>query len=439
MMILHLFNKLFGINWSINLMNKKKISKFILIFVMAVTVILFFTAYTNYLSVPDVKEEAKTINILTYKNIPLSALDGFHSKYPSYKVNIERYSELNYLSFLDTKLKQEASIDIIELPAEEYAGYIRQDMLQPITSPSLFARFNSSALDYLTELSGSEEYYGIPYHSDYLGVWYNVSLFNKYSLAPPNNRENFLKACEVFSKNKILPVSIGLADDTAANNLMTLLTADTFRFVPSPIGYNNDFARIDNPDSLLALQSCYDMLQKGYLSSACLSMTDAQAFQAFLNSSYAMAISSEHSISMITDSVLAQIDLNVCGFYTSSDSQKSLVIGAPVDSVLCISKQSSNIPACELFFDYYTQYDTVFRYINDTRIMTTIQNYSITPELSKSWENIKKQPCYVPAEHFYLSPFLCDADTYSLPRRLFYNLITPQEFITILRKGEHYE
>lgn len=420
-------------------MDKKSVAKFIPAFAMAVTVILFFTAYTNYLSAPDIKKETKTINILTYKNIPLSTLDGFHSKYPSYKVNIERYSELNYLSFLDTKLKQESSIDIVELPAEEYAGYIRQDLLQPVTSMPLFTRINSSSLDYLTMLSGTSEYYGIPYQSDYLGVWYNVSLFNKYNLAPPDNRENFLKACEVFSENKILPVSIGLADDTAANNLMTLLTADTFRSVPDSIGYNNNFAGIDNSDSLLALQSCYDMLQKGYLSSACFSMTDAQAFQAFLNSSYAMTLSSEHSISMITDSVLAQIDLNVCGFYTSSDVKKPLVIGAPVDSVLCISKQSSNIPACELFFDYYTQYDTVFRYINDTRTMTTIQNYSITPKLSRSWEQIKKQPCYVPAQHFYLSPFLCDADTYSLPRMLFYNLITPQEFVTILRKGEHYD
>lgn len=420
-------------------MSKKKVTQFILAVAMAVAVILFFSAYTNFLSAPEIKKETKTINILTYKSIPLSALDGFHSKYPGYKVNIERYSELNYLSFLDTKLKQESSIDIIELPAEEYAGYIRQDRLQPVTPKSLFTRINSSSLDYLTALSKTSEHYGIPYQSNYLGVWYNVSLFNKYNLAPPDNLENFLKACEVFSENKILPVSIGLADDTAANNLMTLLTADTFRCVASPIEYNNHFSGIDNPDSLPAFQNCYDMLQKGYLSSACFSMTDAQAFQAFLNSSYAMAISSEHSISMITDSVLAQIDLNVCGFYTSSDNRKPLVIGTPVDSVLCINKQSTNISACELFFDYYTQYDTVFQYINDTRTMTTIQNYSITPRLSKSWELIKKQPCYVPAEHFYLSPFLCDSDTYSLPRRLFYNLITPKEFVTILRKGEHYE
>ena len=167
-------------------------------------------------------------------------------------------------------------------------------------------------------------------------------------------------------------------------------------------------------------------------------MTQAQAFQAFLNSSYAMALSPENSISMITDSALAQIDINVCGFYTSSPRQESLVIGTPVDSILCICKKSKNIPICKLFFDYYTQYDTVFQYINDTRTMTTIQNYSINPEISKSWEHIKKQRCYIPAEHFYLSPFQCDADTYSLPRKLFYNLITPTDFIHILQ-GEHNE
>lgn len=419
-------------------MSKNFFTKFILIFTVAVTTILFFSACTYFLSVPDTKKETATINILTYKNIPLSTLDGFHSKYPDYNVNIERYSELNYLSFLDTKLKQESSIDIVELPAEEYSRYISQDILQPITSMSLFARINSSALDYLKKLSENNQYYGIPYQSNYLGVWYNVSLFDKYNLDPPDNRENFLKACEVFTKNNIHPLSVGLAEDTTANHLMTLLTADTFRSVSSPIGYSNNFSDIENTDCSASFQTCYDMLKNDYLSSACLSMTQAQAFQAFLNSSYAMALSPENSISMITDSALAQIDINVCGFYTSSPRQEPLVIGTPVDSILCICKKSKNIPICKLFFDYYTQYDTVFQYINDTRTMTTIQNYSINPEISKSWEHIKKQRCYIPAEHFYLSPFQCDADTYSLPRKLFYNLITPTDFIHILQ-GEHNE
>lgn len=414
-------------------MHKKFFIKILLILLGAGAIILLAVSYTTFLPQPAAAKDAKSITILTYKNIPLSTLDGFHTKYPDYKVNIERYSKLNYLSFLDTKLNQENSIDIIELPAASYSDYISQDKLLPVTSLGLFARINSSALKYLKNTSNSTYYYGVPYQSNYLGVWYNVSLFEKYNLDPPDNLEHFLTACRVLAENKISPLAVGLSDDDAANNLLTLLTAETFSSVDTPVNASNGFSGIEAPACLSALQICYDMLGKGYLPEACLQMTDEQAFQAFLHSSYAMVVSPENSISMIDEAILNQIDINVCGFFVEGGDTPA-VIGTPVDSVLSINMKSANVEICKTFLDYYTQYDTVFQYINDTRTMTTIQNYSINPTLTSAWNRIKSQNYYDPAEHFYLSPFLCDADTYALPRELFYNLITPQEFVDTLQR-----
>lgn len=414
-------------------MHKKLFLKIILILLGAGGAILLAFSYTTFLPQPATAKETKSITILTYKNIPLSTLDGFHTRYPDYEVNIERYSKLNYLSFLDTKLNQENSIDIIELPAASYPDYINQDKLLPITSLALFARINSSALEYLKDATDSSYYYGVPYQSNYLGVWYNVSLFDKYNLNPPDNLDHFLTACRVLAENKISPLAVGMSDDDAANNLLTLITADTFASMGVPVNTANGFSGIQDPAFLPALQICYDMLGNGYLSESCLQMTDEQAFQAFLNSSYAMAVSPENSISMIDEAILNQIDINVCGFRVEGGNSPA-VIGTPVDSVLSINMKSANVEICKTFLDYYTQYDTVFQYINDTRTMTTIQNYSINPTLTAAWNSIKSQDYYDPAEHFYLSPFLCDADTYALPRELFYNLITPQEFADTLQR-----
>lgn len=415
-------------------MHKKLFLKISLILLGAGAAILLAFSYATFLPRPDAVKEVKSITILTYKNIPLSTLDGFHTQYPDYEVNIERYSKLNYLSFLDTKLNQENSIDIIELPASSYSDYIRQDKLLPVTSLALFARIDPSALQYLKDASGSSYYYGVPYQSNYLGIWYNVSLFDKYHLDPPDNLEHFLTACRVLTENKISPLAVGLSDDDAANNLLTLITSDTFASTGVPINATNNFSGIEDPGYLPALQICYDMLGNGYLSEACLQMTDEQAFQAFLNSSYAMAVSPENSISMIDEATLNQIDIDVCGFRVEGGDYPA-VIGTPVDSVLSINMKSADVEICKTFLDYYTQYDTVFQYITDTRTMTTIQNSSITPALTAAWNNIKSQDYYDPAKHFYLSPFLCDADTYALPRELFYNLITPQEFVNTL---QHY-
>lgn len=413
-------------------MRKKIIFKILSCLFIASFFLVIVFAYKQLLPRPDSEKQQTSITILTYKNIPLSTLDGFHTQYPDYEINIERYPRQNYLTFVDTKLTQEDSVDIIELPAEAYAEYIEKDLLLPLTSMPLFTRIRSEALDYIQKTGKTSTYYGVPYQSNYLGVWYNVSLFEKYNLSPPDNLENFLTACKVFSKEGISPLAVGLADDEASNNLLTLLTADSFSSVSVPSNTYTDFAGIDNVSHLRSFQTCYNMLTQDYLPDSCFYMTDEQAFEAFLNSSYAMAVSPESSIAMINDSVLQQIDMDVCGFHITSEQNNASVVGNPVSSLLCISKSSENTQICKLFLDYYTKYDTVLQYVNDTRTMTNIQNYTVNSELSMSWSDIKEENYYVPEEHFYISAFGSDTEIYSLPRKLFYNLITAEEFINEL-------
>lgn len=409
-------------------MQKKTIFKIISCCLIAALVLLLVFAYTHLLPQPEADRDRASITILTYKNIPLSTLDGFHTEYPDYEINIERYPKENYLAFLETKLTQEGSVDIIELPTEAYLEYIEEDRLLPISSMALFTRIRQEALEYLQTLSGTSAYYGVPYQSDYLGIWYNVSLFEKYGLEPPDSLEHFLEACRLFSQEKISPLAVGLADSDAANNLLSLLTAESFSSASQPATAGTGFAGLDASACQEALQACYDMQEQRYLSEACFYMTNDQAFEAFLNSSYAMAVAPESSIAMINDGVLQQIDIGVCGFHISSGEAAGSVIGSPVDSVLCISSSSQNTDLCRVFLDYYTKYDTVFQYIDDTRTMTNLQNYTVDSKLAAAWARIKDQDCYVPEEHFYISPFVCDADTYALPRKLFCNLVTPQEF-----------
>ena len=234
---------------------------FIVLAAGAVISFLFFYSYLN--SSPGTSKETRSINILTYKDIPLSTLDGFHDKYPDYKINIERYSVYGYLSYLDEKLDQDDSVDIIEIPAEAYPKYIYNNILLPITDMDAFTRINAAALDYLKRMSRSDKYFGIPYQSNYLGVWYNASLFDKYDLEPPDTLQNFMDACRVFKENGIAPLSAGLADSASANDLLTLLTADAFATADSPVTASSGFRSLERPTYLDSLRLCYDMRKNG--------------------------------------------------------------------------------------------------------------------------------------------------------------------------------
>ncbi|MBA4701582.1 MAG: extracellular solute-binding protein [Ruminococcus sp.] len=405
--------------------NTKNYQKLGVLILSLITLLMFINiVYTALISIQKKNmpvSESKTISILTWKPIPTIIIDGFHKQYPGYYLNIERYPKTNYISFLNSKLQTDASVDLVEIPVEFYKDYINSDSLTPVTNISMLSRFWNEPVDFLKSVSGTKEIYGIPYQSDFQEFWYNQAIFEKYDLDPPNSIPNFYKACEVLSQANIPPLAIGLSDcRTAQNFLSALISEPVLKGITA--------------DEKASITNAYQMLHKNYINDTLFSMSNEQAFAAFLDSSYAMAFTSEDVTSQLSDSIMQKIDIQVTGIYIQNEDQ-TYVMGSPVDSVLCISSHSSNQDMCREFLDYYTQYDTVKSYIDETKSTTNIQEYTINPSISKEWEKMRLSIPYPGWNNYHVSSFHSDNGEETLAQKLLCNIVTPDEYIQQIQSG----
>lgn len=399
-------------------------------------IMIVYSVYIDIRSDSQPSASSRTINILTWKHIPSAVLNGFQDKHPNYTINVERYSTSNYLSFLKTKLKTDHSVDIIEIPMECYGEIAAEGNLLPITGEQFLYRFSDRSLDYTRQLGGSEAVYGIPYHSDYLYLWYNKAIFAKYGLPVPDNMKDILKACSILTANDIPPLAMGLSNPDIAQAFLGVMMADRFSsdrsFTdPDPAV----FARARPDEMALAADEAARLLEQNYLSAAQLTMTEGQAFQGFLDNHYAMAFTNESAVSMISESQLKKIDIDVTGIYiTAKDGQKAPV-GSPVDSLLAVCRNSDNRDICVEFLDYYSQYDTVTAYMEETKRPTNVQDYTINTELTAALNSVKESEPYVYREHFYFSPYAEETRYRTLSQKLLFHIITPEQYLKTIQKG----
>lgn len=412
-------------------MQKRK-KYFILLLSICIFLIFTYIVTSTYFAMKADSEPTppnKILNILTWKHIPTSILDGFQEKYPDYTVNVERYSKNNYISFLKTKLESDASVDIIEIPSESYYEFATGEYLQELTNQKYLYRFTNESIEFLKDLSQSDDIYGIPYLSDYLLVWYNKAIFDRYDIDVPDSIDSLMEACNVLQQNGIPPLSVGLSEPDITQVFLSALLSDSYidnyhhyEFYPDA------FASLNNTAYLDALTNAYNLLANNYITDLNLMMTQDQAFQTFLDNNYAMAFTTESATSLLSDSMLQKIDIGVTGIYVTDQAGEKQIVGSPVESVMSICRNSAYTEISNNFLDYYTQYETVRTYIEETKYMTNIQNYAITNELSDSFAAMKKSPTYVYWKYFYFSPFMENSEYRTLAQKIFYNIITPQTY-----------
>ena len=87
------------------------------------------------------------------------------------------------------------------------------------------------------------------------------------------------------------------------------------------------------------------------------------------------------------------------------------------------------------FLDYYTQYDTVKSYIDETKCTTNIQEYTINPFISKEWEQMRLSVPYPGWGSYHVSSFHSDNGQETLAQKLLCNVITPDEYIQQIQSG----
>ncbi|BAL88947.1 putative ABC transporter substrate-binding protein [Actinoplanes missouriensis 431] len=231
----------------------------------------------------DEGADAKTLTLWHYEG-PTSAMgiawnkaiELFKSSHPGVEVKFEEKGFEQIQQNAQMILNSDSAPDIMEYnKGNATAGLLsKQGLLTDLSdeatkrgwdtklSPSLqtTAKYDEDGI------MGSGKFYGVPNYGEYVMVYYNKDLFDKYKLAVPTTLDEFTTVMDTFVQNKVTPLAVGGAEYPAQQIFYELALSKADRaFVDDYQLYKNkvDFK---GPQLTYGAQTFADWVGKGYIS-----------------------------------------------------------------------------------------------------------------------------------------------------------------------------
>ena len=269
----------------------------------------------------------------------------FMEKYPNIKL---KYDFSHDLETLNVAMQAGALPEVFWVQGDKSAkmaemarnGYlVALDDLVDID----LTRYPQSAIDYATV--DGKLYSNPPSFMDYVIVYYNKDIFDKYHIEKPETWDEFVKAVQAFKEAGITPIASGGSTDYDRLWFMLLV---------SLVHSNNAMAAIEKGESfdLSELANAFDVyqqfIQKGYLGDNFAATSGSDAQLAFFNGQAAMAVDGTWNNNTFVDS-----GLNIGRFpIPGLDGKKYSHSGPSNMNTYAISNNAKNLDAAAKYISF---------------------------------------------------------------------------------------
>lgn len=181
---------------------KKKLAA-ILCAAMAVTGLTAIQAgASDVLTIEFFQQKSEEAAQVGYQEI----IDKFNEENPDIKI------EMNTVPDAPTVLTSRvASGDIpvifTDFPTQvQFRQKVANGYIQDLSDQEFLQNVEQSALDMTQQEDG--KYYALPFSRNYMGVWYNIDMFEEYGLEIPTTWDDFVAVCETLKENGITPMGL---------------------------------------------------------------------------------------------------------------------------------------------------------------------------------------------------------------------------------------
>ncbi|SDT44341.1 extracellular solute-binding protein [Actinoplanes derwentensis] len=226
--------------------------------------------------------DAKVLNLWHYEG-PESAMgiawnksiELFKASHPGVEVKFEEKGFEQIQQNAQMILNSDSAPDILEYnKGNATAGLLsKQGLLTDLSDEftkrgwdkKLSASLQTTAKYDEDGIMGSGKVFGVPNYGEFVTVYYNKKLFDKYKLAVPTTLDEFTKVMDTFVQNKVTPLAVGGAEYPAQQIVYELALSKADRaFVDDYQLYKNkvDFK---GPQLTYAAQTFADWVSKGYV------------------------------------------------------------------------------------------------------------------------------------------------------------------------------
>lgn len=183
--------------------------------------------------------------------------------------------------------------DLVLIDNPDFASRISMGLLADVTEyfnrdfGDKVDQFYKAALDTCT-VDG--KYYGLPFGSNDLGLYYNKDMFAAAGIAnPPTTWDEMTADCKLLSKDGVY----GMAVSAIKND------EGSFQFYPWLYAAGATYKTVDSEGGIKALQLMQDYVNNGYLSKESISWTQADAEKQFATGKAAMMLNGPWNIETV--------------------------------------------------------------------------------------------------------------------------------------------
>lgn len=274
-------------------------------------------------------EEAAQVG---YQNI----IDKFNEQNPDIKI------EMNTVPDAPTVLTSRvASGDIpvifTDFPTQlQFHQKVANGYVQDLSEQEFLGNVEQSALDMTKQEDG--KYYALPFSRNYMGVWYNMKIFEENNLEVPKTWEEFTGVCDALKEKGVTPLGLHGKDPGRVGHTFQCCTVAF-----DPKGVETIEKTVAGESSIEGNEGFKLVAEKmltllDYSNEDALALSDMQCYENFANGQYAMCITGSYARGTI---MIANPDLKLGVFPLPNDTRETTNTLSGIDAAVCISAKAS--------------------------------------------------------------------------------------------------
>lgn len=183
--------------------------------------------------------------------------------------------------------------DLVLIDGCDYASRISMGLFADVTD-----KFNQDFADTedqfypgpLSSCKSGDKYYGVPFGSNCLGLFYNKDMFQEAGIeGPPTTWDEMKDDCQKLTGGSVY----GLAVSAIKND------EGSFQYMPWLLSTGENYKTIGSEGGIKSLQLVKDLVEKGYMSQESINWTQADAEKQFATGKAAMMLNGPWNIETV--------------------------------------------------------------------------------------------------------------------------------------------
>ena len=281
-------------------------------------------------------------------------IDKFNKENPDIKIT------MNTVPDAGTVLTSRISSGDIPVIFSDYSTQtqfkqkVANGYVQDLSGQDFLNNVDSSSLKMTVQEDG--DYYALPYSRNYIGVYYNVQMFEDNGIEVPKTWQEFTDACDKLKAAGITPMGLHGKDPGRVGHTFQACTIawapDGVETIEKAVKGETKIADSDE------FRSVFEKMKTllSYANDDALALSDTQCYENFMNGQYAMLITGSYARGTIQ---ALNPDLKLGVFPLPNDTYEDTKTLSGIDAAICVSAQASDEEktAAYKFLSYLAQPD----------------------------------------------------------------------------------